>query len=350
MHSPSYASSEQSQDSTGSCGRNSDSLYRTTSKGSSVSIFVGTDQQSKIRYGGRGGAASRPRLIPPAAPIVETVTKARNFNLPESQAANFKSKWLQRAPSVDGLRIASANAEAPPPVPDMPPQLSIAGRRGTARIPGPIVVPPTPIQQPHPSVSTTPPLSASHSSTPDGETPRTPYFYFDDAFDASSRVQSPLPSPRSPSTMSRSLRRIASRTQEFFTKTRSRALRVPPSTPVLPDLPSSSSSSVRDEATRSSSSHSPSPSRASLTSEWYDSSDVPPSPEPFLADPNRPRTPSIPIIVALSPTPGGRARSASSATVKVRRHKHKEKALPRNAGDWNRDDMGEVIVALRMLK
>ncbi|KAK7051977.1 hypothetical protein R3P38DRAFT_3594131 [Favolaschia claudopus] len=350
MPSPSYASSAHSQSSAGSCGRNTGSLYRTTTKESSVSSNA--DQQSKIRYGGRGGAASRPRLIPPAAPIVETVTKAGNFNLPESQAANFKSKWLQRAPSVDGLRIASANAEAPPPVPDMPPQLSIAGRRGTARIPVPIVVPPAPVRQPPPSVNTTPPLSASHSSTPDGETPRTPYFYFDDAFDASSRVQSPLPSPRSPSAMSRSLRRIASRTQEFFTKTRSRALRVPPSTPVLPDLPSSSSSSVRDEEARSSSSHShsPSPSRTSLTSEWYDSSDVPPSPEPFLADPNRPRTPSIPIIVALSPASGGRARSASSATVKMRRHKHKEKALPRNAGDWNRDDMGEVIVALRMLK
>jgi hypothetical protein len=61
-----------------------------------------------------------------------------------------------------------------------------------------------------------------------------------------------------------------------------------------------------------------------------------------------------PIVVEL-PLSEGRARSASVVTItgKTRSRKHKgerRQREPRTHGDWNREDMGEVIVALRMLK
>ncbi|KAJ7867023.1 hypothetical protein B0H14DRAFT_2732193, partial [Mycena olivaceomarginata] len=269
----------------------------------------GGSKSSKMRYGGRGGAGSRPRSISSTPTKCESITRAA------------------RATSVSAPKRPDAPQDAPPPVPAIPAS-SLAGRRGAAplvlRAPSPQIVPP------HSSATT--PSTATDSEFP--TTPRTPYFYFDDAFDTPPLQVPPPPPPSTPSAMSRSLRRLASRTQELFSK--DRFLKAPPPAPTLPmglgqpipfPFPSPGPSPPSPSPSHDATTPLRSPAETSLTSEWYD-------------------------------PPDARARSASSATVKAhahvqkqRRGRHRDRGeRPRGHGEWNRDDVGEVIVALRMLK
>ncbi|KAF8151842.1 hypothetical protein K438DRAFT_1988140 [Mycena galopus ATCC 62051] len=351
----SHTSSENSQQRPCRCAliasSDSPTLYRPTTKESSISIGssnstlsdVGS-QPSMMRYGGRGGAGSRFRVIPQPPPQGSSIPQSH------SQPSNFKTKW-RPVSSVDFVD------DVPPPVPTIPAS-SLAGRRGAANILSPLVLCASspqivPSLNTPPLSATTPSSSATESEFPN--TPRTPYFYFDEAFEAP-RAQSPLPSPNTSGSMSRSLRRLASRTQEFFLKDRS--LKAPPPSPALPSPISSTyeGSTISSGSTRSMSLSSPS--ETSLTSEWYDAPEsydnpIEPSiaitPEPSISHPS----PPVPIVIDLPRPGGGRARSASSVTVKAR-HKHtgereRKQREPRTRGDWN-NDMGEVIVALRMLK
>ncbi|KAJ6482685.1 hypothetical protein C8R45DRAFT_1215401 [Mycena sanguinolenta] len=280
----------------------------------------GSSQPSKLRYGGRGGAGSRPRSITPSSP--------KSHSLPQSTSPSSST-------SLKGI---------PPPVPAIPTS-SLAGRRGAPNLPAPLVLR---ALSPHnvPDLNT-PPLSATThtSSTPDSEylnTPRTPYFYFDEAFDKS---HDPQPSsPNTSGSMTRSLRRLASLTQGLFVKDRS--LKAPPPTPTLPSPISSTHDSFPPPLT--------SPSETSITSEWYEATEghCDDTPDTFEASVPHPDPLPAPIIVEL-PQSGGRGRSASSATVKPRRRKlpdeRRQREPPRTQGEWN-NDIGEVIVALRLLK
>ncbi|KAJ7256181.1 hypothetical protein B0H12DRAFT_1112719 [Mycena haematopus] len=337
MYSPSHLSLEDTQQcpccsarSSDSFHRSSDSLYRPAIQGASVTTLsdVGS-KSSKMRYGGRGGAGSRLRSIPQPSP--------KGHSLPRSRSSNFRTKWTSVS-SADVLR------DVPPPVPAIP-IASFAERRGAANIPSPLV-----LRASSPIVlDNTPPLSATtHTSATDGDfpnTPRTPYFYFDEAFDGRC-VQSPPPSPSTSGSMRRTLRRLASRTQRLFVKDRSQ--KTPPPVPALP----SPISSTHD---RPAPSIPPtSPSETSPTSEWFDAPEVHPATPETCSSPEPPLVPepdplSAPIVVELP----GRVRSASSATVKAPgckptgERKHRERR--RTRGEWN-NEMGEVIVALRLLK
>ncbi|KAJ7689331.1 hypothetical protein B0H17DRAFT_1331845 [Mycena rosella] len=366
--------------STSSSERSSDSLYRTPTRASSIFTQSSSDDSAKFRYGGRGGAGSRARShVPPMPPLplnddLERVTIA---NPPESQSSNFRSKWLNRVASSDGVA-----PDHPTPAPLIP---TIALRRGTISIPKPLILRDTPSHA-DPGIQT-PPLSAvsTLATGTDSEfprTPRSPYFYFDDPFDnLPSASESPLPSPSAPSgSMSRSLRRLASRTQQLFSKDIFlKAPPVPP-TPSSPTfqypMPPSPSSLMSHTAPPLPSSPTPpaSSSRTSVvTSEWYDPPEYAgppeyarpasllelkpepePEPEPEPAPPPpvvaQPESDHQAFVVDL-PVSGGRTRSASEATVKSKSTgRRKKRREPRTHGEWNRGEMGEVIVGLRMLK
>ncbi|KAJ6513602.1 hypothetical protein C8R47DRAFT_615990 [Mycena vitilis] len=302
------------------CGRSSDSLSRVPTRGSLMSNKSDPGPQLKVRYGGRGGAGSRPRnVVPP--PIAQDESLTKGVSEPRPQSSDFKAKWLSRVASSEAL-------DAPPPVPAIPTS-SLAGRRGALNIPPPLVLRDTPSAD-----LATPPLSAmsTTSTMADSQGARTPhsaYFYFDEAFDPSPN-ESPV---RTPGSMSRSLGRFASRTKELFSK--ERFTKAPPPTPASPAPPSQLTS----------------PSETSVRSEWFDQPEAPALPAPASAAAS-----PTPIVVELPLSGGGRTRSASVATVKARpRTPRKQKGdrrarEPRTQGDWNREDMGEVIVALRMLK
>ncbi|KAJ7922655.1 hypothetical protein B0H13DRAFT_105402 [Mycena leptocephala] len=312
MYSPSLASSDGNSrhSSTCSCGRgidSPDSLYRTTTRASSGSTSDFGSQPSKMRYGGRGGAGSRPRTLPPRPPIAEgeKLTPVVSDSLPQSQSANFKTKWLNRVASSDALE------DNPPATPVS----SLAGRRGATNVPPPLI-----LRAASPQIVSglTPPLSAlsttSNSTATDSEfspTPRSPYFYFDEAFDSRHvRGDSPLPSPAASGTMSRSLRRLASRTQEFFS--RDPFHKAPPPTPTSPTHglvppPPLTSPSVTSVA----------------TSEWFDTPDSVETDE-FLIYPTPlrllPRSSSsfpylrgVPALPQSSPSPARHGRANTKA-------------------------------------
>ncbi|KAJ6564450.1 hypothetical protein B0H19DRAFT_1258896 [Mycena capillaripes] len=311
------------------CGQTSGpSVYRVTTRASLASSTSDPGSQ-KVRYGGRGGAGSRPRTIAP--PPIPKRDKVASDSLPQSQSSNFKTKWLSRAASSDALNTPSLISDTP--------TSSLAGRRGTTNIPSPLI-----LRNPSESVPdlNTPPLSAMSTTTTstatyseDALSPRSPYFYFDEAFD-SSQSELPVHSPTSPGTMSRSLRRFASRTQGFFSKDPS--VKAPPPTPMSPTHVTPVFSPLT------------SPSETSVaTSEWYD----PPESPTYDPENSHPAPLPAPIVVELPLGGRTRTRSPSVATVKPRARKQKgdrKQREPRPHGEWNRDDLGEVIAALRMLK
>ncbi|KAJ7437463.1 hypothetical protein B0H11DRAFT_1935930 [Mycena galericulata] len=361
MPSPSLASLASSDESsqhpsTCSCGRtNFDSLYRTSTGATSLSTQSPSDADlglppTKLRFGGRGGAGSRPRSPP--------ITKHKPAIGASTVPLNSAMKWLKRTPSNE---VEAA----------MPAASSLAGRRrGSTNVPAPLVLLPSHVV---PDLNT-PPLSATststHSTATDSEfsrtlcTPRSPYFYFDEPLD-SPRVSTESPFPSPTNGLSRSLRRLASRTQVIFSK---ELLKPPP----MPMPPTPNSPTSRAPLLPSS----PPlilPPQITAASEWYDPPEDPelgepacPSPLPLLDSVSlpaplepAPAPPPTPIVIVL-PTSGGRTRSASEVTVKPHsRRKHREKGerkqreareQPCTHGGWNRSDMGEVIVGLRMLK
>ncbi|KAF7297215.1 hypothetical protein MIND_00954600 [Mycena indigotica] len=187
-----------------------------------------------------------------------------------------------------------------------------------------------------PTVST-PPTPASDISTTPSEAelprmPRTPYFYFDDAFDEPSLNESSHPSPTSPPTsISRSFRRIASRTQGLLFKdlTGKPTPMPPPAETQTRPIPMSKSL--------------PPPSDSSSdSSEWpdHDQPELPPDTD-STSD-----SETTPIHVDL-PSLNQPQRVGSQATLH---------AVPRQSarfsagGRWNRADVREVIMELRLLK
>ncbi|KAJ7038430.1 hypothetical protein C8F04DRAFT_361432 [Mycena alexandri] len=358
MHTPSLISSDGSSSrhsSTCCCGQHHDSLYRAPTRASfcSSESTAADSQPKKMRYGGRGGAGSRardirvPRSSPP--PIVENGQYTFASIQPESQTSDLTAIWVRQSASPgDSCNVPTETAPRP-----AIPTSSLAGRRGANKILAPLILS-APASQTVPTLNT--PLSAMSTTTSstatDSEfapTPRSPYFYFDDAFDSRSvAAERPLPSHTSSSSISRSLKRLASRTQglrDLFLKPPS----MPP-TPTSPTHPASSSQlSVAPPVPPLPSASRPSSqaSQASgVSSEWYDPPESPTLPEPS-------DLPSSPIVIELP----HRARSASVVTVKGptralkhkgdRKRKHREQ--PRAHGEWNRDDLAEVIVSLRML-
>ncbi|KAF7377292.1 hypothetical protein MSAN_00149500 [Mycena sanguinolenta] len=305
--------------------RSCDALYRPTTRKSLLSTVSDVNSEpSKMRYGGRGGAGSRARKIKPSS------SKART--LPQSTSASSPA----------------CLKDAPPPVPAIP-TTTLAERRGAANLPSPLILQaPSPYNAPD---LHTPPLSATtHSTAPDSEypnTPRTPYFYFDEAFDNSQGAPRPPPNPSG--SMTRSLRRLASLSQVLFAKDRS--AKAPPPTPALPSPISSGTHDSTPQSTPLTS-----PSETSFASEWHDAHeehhDHTDMPETFESSTPHPDPPSTPIVVEL-PRPEGRVRSTSTVTVKARGRKHtgerKQRPPPPAQGEWN-NDINEVIVALRLLK
>ncbi|KAJ6527908.1 hypothetical protein DFH09DRAFT_1186438 [Mycena vulgaris] len=350
MYTPSLGSSAGNSYSSSS----SNSLYRTSTKASSIATQSTLDngpQSPKLRYGGRGGAGSRPRTY---APIVkdDQLGRVTSANVPQLQASssNFKAAWLRRTASSDAATDIPTLTTPVPSVPAIPVS-ALAGRRGTINMPAPLILREPP-SRPVPEIQT-PPLSAastattSTTTTTDSQfplTPRSPYFYFDDPFDSPGVAsESPLPSPLPSSTvsgsMSRSLRRLASRTQIFFSK--DLFLKAPKmsQTPTSPTFATSPTFQPSPSPTPLASS-----SRTSVvTSEWFDTPEpaTPPEPPVSRVDPD--------LAPPLTDDFPRRDRSPSEATVKPQRRKKKRRE-PRVQGDWNRNDMGEVIVGLRMLK
>ncbi|KAJ7182995.1 hypothetical protein C8R43DRAFT_18246 [Mycena crocata] len=398
MYPPSLGSSDGSSQHSSicSCGRSFDSgsLYRAPTNVSSFGAQSTSDPPQKIRYGGRGGAGSRARSMTLKSPIVagSTVSLVR---VAESQAANFKAKWLKRSAAEPS--DPSNSSDDIPPVPAMPSNLSsLAGRRGAINVPSPLILRDPP-SRPVPGIKT-PSTAASTASNSTGTesdvpcTPRSPYFYFDEPLESPSvRAESPLPSPSATSSISRSLRRFASRTllKDLFVKAPPRPAtptsptwtpaekiaspRAPPPTPGSPmfrttsptwdavehianPLPTTPTSpSFRAPMSPRTSASLTSPSQTSVViSEWFD----PPETLHQVAE-TAVHLPTVvepvvdPPVVALElPTSGGRTRSASEVTVKPQRRQKGERKQrePRSHGKWNRSDMGEVIVGLRMLK
>ncbi|KAJ7176903.1 hypothetical protein C8R46DRAFT_1213474 [Mycena filopes] len=331
------------------------------------------DSQStkKMRYGGRGGAGSRARTIvrPAPTPIVGQYTFA---TIPESQTTNFTANWVrQTASPPTSPRESSDTLPDTPPVADIP-SSSLAGRRGAAKIPAPLIIAPASGTVPTPLSSATSSTSTSTATDSDfTPTPRSPYFYFDEAFDSRSiGAGLPLPSPTASTTttstsssnsksFSRSIRRLASRTQvlkELFLR--------PPSTPPTPTSPTSPSPAlaalpVPPLPPLPTLTLRP-PSQVSQASEWYDTPESPTSTDPAPSAPSTALLAPVSDAIVIALDLPGRRRSASVATVKDRKHTHKHRGErerererrhhgPREQGNWNRDDLREVIVGLRML-
>ncbi|KAJ7058104.1 hypothetical protein C8F01DRAFT_307435 [Mycena amicta] len=289
-----------------SCTCGHQPLSRMSTKSSSVGSQSISDASSRVRFTGRGGAGSRARLAAEKSP-------------------NNKTPSLLSRESTPNLSMESPESL---PVPTS----SLAKRRGTVLAPLVLQQPPT---MTPPVTNTPPPLSAtSTASSSDIEaarTPRTPYFYFDDAFEATTRPPSSLSSPTPSTTL---FRRIASRTQGLFTKDLSvkqsplpmAHLSPAAAVPLDPTLPTKPHPSPTLSASSNTSSD---------TSEWFDTPESPTDSDS-----------ATPIVVEL-PSLSSRNHPASEATVQAGTNGKGERV---SGGKWNRDDVREVIMELRRLK
>ncbi|KAF7320987.1 hypothetical protein HMN09_00185600 [Mycena chlorophos] len=325
------------------CGRKIP-VSRTMSALSSSTASSSENTPTKVRYGGRGGAGSRTRIVSPA---------------PKSPAAQLPS--LRRTKSVPKLALPPAPTKELPPLPSSEMFSSeLAKRRGTT--PAPLNL------RRQPSMVSSPPLSASSTSSSASTnnadasgTPRTPYFYFDEAFEAIETPAAPsLVRKPSKAAFSRSLRGFKSRTQVLLSS--SKDLFKPPSsappcllpaqtTPVLVmDLPPVSPISLEQtQAQVQMTKPQPSPTfstssssdESSVHSQWFDPPESPTHLEDGEAD----------LIMVELPPRRSRNRSASQATVKAAAAAASTKGdrLSACSGRWNRSDMREVIKELRML-
>ncbi|KAJ7620262.1 hypothetical protein FB45DRAFT_149104 [Roridomyces roridus] len=353
---------------------------------------------------------------------------------------SFHSRSSSGASSIlsDGSAIVEEAREAHSAAASTFSTGSLAGRRrGLRKAPAPLTLPPAaatlnananiihpaaPLVSPSFSVST-----AASSEYPSLRTPSSTtsaYFYFDDALDS----LEPPPSPSFPSSsssssssssgsgkgtaISRTLRRLASRTQLFFAKNSKEqqqqatigiALPLPPpmlvigtgvpeagvvtqglfpSSPTSPTWPSSPTSPLSSPPVSSEwfDANSEAGSVVDLDleldddegedqddeffDEFFDQEDEEEEEEDPLSP--LPTSPSFarPIFDFSFGDSPNRARSDSAATItptsysysesQQRRHAHLHKRSPhgthRDNGTWNRCDGGEVIVELRMLK
>nr|GAT59090.1 predicted protein [Mycena chlorophos] len=273
------------------CGRKIPVSRTMSSLSSSTNSSENTP--TKVRYGGRGGAGSRTRIVSPA---------------PKSPAAQLPS--LRRTKSVPMLALPPAPTKELPPLPSSEMFSSeLAKRRGNT--PAPLNL------RRQPSMVSSPPLSASSTSSSASGTPRTPYFYFDEAFEATetpkqdeSLVASSLVRKSSKAAFSRSLRGFKSRTQVLLSS--SKDLFKPPSS-------------------------------------------APPCLLPVQTTPESPthlEDGEADLIMVELPPRRSRNRSASQATVKAAAAaaaSTKGDRLSACSGRWNRSDMREVIKELRML-
>ncbi|KAF7307704.1 hypothetical protein MKEN_01130400 [Mycena kentingensis (nom. inval.)] len=309
-----------------------------------------TQSPSKLRYGGRGGAGSQARCLSPGSP----------------KGTSTPDKTLVSKLSTLNLKATMPRSESTrdlPPLPEKSASGTLAKRRGTLT-PAPLVLHNTPPHSPAQPLAT-PPLTANSTTTAstgasESRTPRTPYFFFDDAFEADAAPPAKSASPTlstsaSTASFSRSLRRMASRTQEIFRKdlfanlnANGKASSSPP--PPLPVARPQATMIPAGSCSSSSFDRSPSP---SITSEWFDE---PPSPpwEAQLASGLTKASPRIPPFVLELSADGEnsdkrsqlqRSRSTSEATIQQAFSKR-----PNSQGKWNRGDVREVIVELRNLR